>query len=95
MIYSIDDQLKKAVKEYYDWHHNKNSRPVKFVVNNMHGPYTMLLVRFNDERGTKMSGLMYFTHWKDGHWDVTEAYAVERESEEELVDGFENSEEYL
>lgn len=95
MIYSIDDQLKKAVKEYYDWHHNKNGRPVKFVVNNMHGQYHMLLVRFNDEDGTKMSGLMDFQHWADGHWDVTEVYAVGREDEEELVDGFENSEEYL
>ena len=95
MVYSIDDQLKKAVKEYYDWHHNKDGRPVKFVLNNMHGEYHMLLVRFVDENKYKMSALMDFQHLADGHWDVTEVYAVYREQEKELVDSFENAEEFL
>ena len=90
MIYSIDDQLKNAVKEYYDWHHNRNGRPIKFVVNNIHGQYHMLLVRFIDENGIKMSGLMDFQHWKDGHWDVTETYAFPRECEKQIVNRFEN-----
>ena len=95
MQYKIDDQIKKAVREYYDWHSNKRGRPVKFVTNKMPGQYKMLLVRFTDKDGTKMSGLMEFQHWNDGHWDVTEIYAVARQDEDWMVQGFVNSEEYL
>ena len=92
---TIDDQLKKAVAEYYEWHGETKAKPVRFVVNKMPGQYKMLLVRFTDEQGDKMSALMTYEHWKDGHWDVTEFYVSERECEECLVKNFEESEDYI
>ena len=92
---AIDDQLKKAVTEYYEWQGDKKAKPVRFVVNKMPGKYKMLLVRFTDEQGNKMSSLMEYQEWKDGHWDVTEIFVSERADEDRLVKGFEESEEYF
>ena len=92
---AIDDRLKKAVTEYYEWQGDRKAKPVRFVVNKMPGKYKMLLVRFTDEQGNKMSSLMEYQEWKDGHWDVTEIFVSEREDEDQLVKGFEESEEYF
>jgi hypothetical protein len=91
----INDSLKKAVAEYYEWNGDKSCHPVKFVVNKMPGKYKMLLVRFTDKDKNKMSSLMDYQTWADGHWDVTEVDAVPRECEKCMVNEFENSEEYL
>jgi len=94
-IPSINDELKKAVNEYYEWNGDLSSHPVKFVVNKMPGKYKMLLVRFTDKHKNKMSSLMEYQRWADGHWDVTEIDAVPRECEKCMVNEFENSEDYL
>lgn len=91
----IDDQLKKAVTEYYEYQGDTKAEPVRFVVNKMPGQYKMLLVRFTDEQGHEMSALMEYQEWADGHWDVTEIDPRPRECEECMVKDFEESEEYL
>ena len=72
----INEELKKAVREYYEWHGDSTARPVKFVVNKMPGKFKELLVRFTDAHKVKMSSLMDYQTWADGHWDVIEVDAV-------------------
>lgn len=94
----IDDQLKKAVTEYYEYQGDTDAVPVRFVTNKMPGKYKMLLVRFTDQQGkepVEISALMEYQEWKDGHWDVTEMDVRPRECEECMVKDFEESEEYL
>ena len=103
----IDDQLKKAVREYYEYHGESKAVPVRFVENKHSanfreehtgrkiGGYDLLLVRFTDEAGDKMSALMEYTDWKDGHWDVTEIFTACRDCENSMVSDFEESEDYI
>ena len=91
----IDDELKRAVTEYYEWNGDRNAKPIKFIVNKIPGKYKMLLVRFIDKDGNKLSSLMEYQRWADGHWDVTEIDAIGRELEKMMVDEFVNCEEYL
>lgn len=94
----IDDQLKKAVTEYYEYQGDTDAVPVRFVTNKMPGKYKMLLVRFTDQQGkepVEMSALMEYQEWKDGHWDVTEMDVRPRKCEDCMVKDFEESEEYL
>ena len=103
----IDDQLKKAVKEYYEYQGDTKAKPIRFIENKHSkeiregvngkgfGGYLMLLVRFVDEDGNKMSSLMDYTHWKDGHWDVTEQEYCFLCEEEIMVRVFEESEEFI
>lgn len=94
----IDDQLKKAVTEYYEYQGDTDAVPVRFVTNKMPGKYKMLLVRFTDRQGkepVEMSALMEYQEWKDGHWDVTEMDVRPRECEECMVKDFEESEEFI
>jgi hypothetical protein len=94
----IDDQLKKAVTEYYEYQGDTDAVPVRFVTNKMPGKYKMLLVRFTDQQEkepVEMSALMVYQEWNDGHWDVTEMDVRPRECEDCLVRDFEESEEYI
>lgn len=94
----FDDQLRKAVTEYYEYQGDSDATPIRYVLNKKSRNYYMLLVRFTDNQGKepeKMSALMDYDHWKDGHWDVTEMFVSERESEDELIKEFENSQDYL
>lgn len=94
----IDDQLKKAVTEYYEYQGDTDAVPVRFVTNKMPGKYKMLLVRFTDQQEkepVEMSALMEYQEWNDGHWDVTEMDVRPRKCEECLVRDFEESEEYI
>lgn len=105
--HEIDDQLKKAVREYYEYQGDTKAVPVRFVENKHSsgfreeqtgrkiGGYDLLLVRFTDEAGDKMSALMEYTDWKDGHWDVTEIIAELRQCEDRMVKDFEESEDYI
>ena len=61
----------------------------------MPGKYKMLLVRFTDKDKRKMSSLMEYQTWADGHWDVTEIDAIGRDCEQMMIDEFVNCEEYL
>ena len=94
----IDDQLKKAVREYYEYQGDADAVPVRFVTNKMPGKYKMLLVRFTDQQGKEpeeMSALMEYQEWNDGHWDVTEMDVIPRKCEDCLVRNFEESEDYI
>jgi len=94
----IDDQLKKAVAEYYEYQGDTDATPIRFVTNKMPGKYKMLLVRFTDQQAKvpeNMSSLMTWEHWNDGHWDVTEMDVLPRRCEDCLVRNFEESEDYL
>lgn len=86
--------VRKAVREYYENMGNRNGRPVKFIAS-LDG-YKMLLVRFQDEKGKKMSALMEYSEYTD-HWDVSEDHVCTREEEADLVDKYESSlyEEFL
>lgn len=87
----LAQELVSSVREYYDWLGDRNAKPVRFVVNKYYDWNKMLLSRFTDSDGNKMSSLMEYQEWKDGHWDVTEVYVADREDEAELVRGFEES----
>ena len=80
--------VRKAVREYYDSLGNRNGRPVKFIAS-LDG-YKMLLVRFQDEKGRKMSALMEYSEYTD-HWDVHEEDVCSREEEDRLVNRFETN----
>lgn len=81
--------LRKAVREYYEWHGDKRSFAIHIFKNQSKDE--MVLARFVDEDGDKMSSLMFFQAWADGHYDVTEDDAVLREYEKELVEEFTGS----
>ena len=51
--------LRKAVREYYDWHGDKRSFAIRILENRSKD--RMVLARFVDEDGDKMSSLMFFT----------------------------------
>ena len=89
---SFDPGLVKSVKEHFCWQGDRSSHPVRFVKNA--GGLEMLLVRFTNVQGVKMSGLMDFVPWKDGHWDVSEFESVSRENEAKMIRKFEKSGEY-
>ena len=103
----FDPELEKAVNEYYEWQGDRNIHIVKFVENKKSARqtvkegekripgYQLLLVRFIDDRNRKLSAFMEFTHWADGHWDVTEVDYFYRECEKCFVKAFEKSEEYV
>ena len=106
----IDDQLRKAVTEYYEYQGDADAEPIRFVENKHSasfreeqtgrkiGSYDLLLVRFTDKQGEEpmeMSALMEYQEWNDGHWDVTEMDARPRKCEDCMVRGFEESEEYI
>lgn len=91
---STDPELKKAVLDYYEWQGDKRTRLFGFVRNKKSG-YEMLLVQFMDKDDVKMSALMTYDKWKDGHYDVTEVFSCPREEENEMIADFENSQEYV
>ena len=81
--------LRKAVREYHEWHGDKRSFAIRILENRSKD--RMVLARFVDEDGDKMSSLMFFTGWADGHYDVSEDEAVIREDEDEFVENFKDS----
>ena len=89
-----DPMLRKAVTEYYEWHGSRKIHLFAIAVNKK-SDYKMLHVHFIDENEVRMSSLMTYQPWADGHYDVTEVEAVEREEEKAMVEAFENSEEYI
>ena len=81
--------LRKAVREYYEWHGDKRSFAIHIYTNRSKDQ--MVLARFVDEDGDKLSSLMFFDAWADGHYDVKESYAFPRECEKRMVDSFKAS----
>lgn len=89
-----NDELRKAVTEYYEWQGDRRIHLFGVAVNRKSG-YRMLLVHFTDSQGVKMSALMEYQGWAEGHWDVTEAEWTAREDEERMVREFVESQEYV
>lgn len=84
------DALKKAVKEYYEWHGDKRAFAIALVKTK--DKNEMLLAHFEDgSTGKKMSTLMWATGWADGHWDVKEEFLFPRECEAHVLQVFRNS----
>lgn len=81
--------LRKAVREYYEWHGDKRSFAIRIFENKSDDQ--MVLTRFIDSHGEKMSALMFFQGWADGHYDVSEYEACSRICEEILVENFKAS----
>lgn len=89
---SIPEKLKKTIKEYYEYSGEDGAYTVKSVPAKLSScGYEMILVRVTDTEGRKLSTLIDFTEWADGHYEVTEMYHVDRENEKELVKAFMNS----
>lgn len=89
-----DRQLKKAVKDYYDWHGETKAVPAA-VIKNKKSDFKLLLVHFENEDGKEMSSLMTCQPWNDGHWDVEEVDDCLLEAESEMIQLFEDSEEFV
>lgn len=87
-------KLKKALKEYYKWHGESKAVPVR-LVKNKNSDFSLLLVRFTGEDGRELSSLVYHDKWKDGHFEVEEMEAAFREDEDEMVQAFEESDQYI
>lgn len=83
---TFDPGLVEAVREYFRWNGDRSAHPVRFEKDA--NDFEMLLVRFTDDQGVRMSGLMMCQPWADGHWDVTEVESVTRENEAEMLEEF-------
>ena len=90
MAQKIGKGLRKAVKEYYQWHGDKTANPVKIIRNKK--VLEAVVVRVKDADGDEITTLMDFMGWKDGHYDVTEFDYADRRSEALLIADFEQSE---
>lgn len=89
-----DPMLRKAVTEYYEWHGSRRIHLYAIAVNKKSG-YMLLHVHFIDSNEVRLSSLMTYQPWADGHYDVTEIDVCKREEEQEMIENFENSEEYV
>ena len=77
---AFDVELIKAVREYHDWHGDKNVKLVAFVCDPIGEP--LLLTRVTDEHGKEASCLLEF-YW-DGleeKFDVKEYTGGNRDNE--------------
>jgi hypothetical protein len=78
--------LRKAVREYYEWHGDKHGSAERIV--SRPGRFSrdyMVLAHVENDQGDKLSTMMDFTDWADGHYDVTEIYVFPREVEKEYL----------
>lgn len=89
MTEKLTPALRKAVREYYEWHGDKHgsaerivSRPGRF------GREYMVLAHIVNDQGDKLSTLMIYSGWADGHYDVTEIYVFPQEDEKEYLDAW-------
>lgn len=78
----FDEDLKKAIYEYHEWHHDRHVEIIRFVCDNTGFP--LILTRVVDEDGVRMSCLLEHTHFSRG-WDVMEREHCERQDEFEMV----------
>ena len=88
-----DPELRKAVKEHYEWHGERNAYPCAMKTNRKSG-YKLLHVRFIGDNGAKWASLMHIQRWADGHYTVEEMEADHRENERRMIDSFVNSQDF-
>ena len=81
--------LRKAIREYYQWHGQKRAKPIRFIKNQ--GDLEAIVVYVTDEYGDRICTLMQFQKWADGHYDVTEFDYADITNEALLVAEFEQS----
>ena len=79
-------ELRKAIREYYQWNGDKKIKPVKLVENER--GVRMALVRLMDSDENELSSLMSCFEWGNGKWDVWEMWVFERECEDVAVEAF-------
>jgi len=83
-------ELRKAIREYYQWNGDKKIKPVKLVENER--GVRMALVRFTDADGNELSSLVSCWEWGNGKWDVSEMWVFKRECEDVDVEAFKTGE---
>ncbi len=89
-----DPALRKAVREHCEFHGDRGVRLMR-IVKNRNSDYEMLLIRVTDENGMKYSSLVFYEQRADGHYEISEMEYARREGEQEMIEEFENSEEYI
>lgn len=89
MTERLTPALRKAVREYYQWQGDKHgsaqrivSRPGRF------GREYMVLAHVVNDQGDKLSTMLIYTGWADGHYDVTEIYVFPREREQDYLEAW-------
>lgn len=89
-----DPALRRAVREHCEFHGDRGVRLMR-IVKNRNSDFQMLLIRVTDENGMKYSSLVFFEQWADGHYEISEMEYARRDGEREMIEEFENSEEYI
>ena len=89
MTKKLTPALRKAVREYYQWHGDKHGSAVRIVSRPMRfGRDHMVLAHIETDQGDKLSTMMGFNGWADGHYDVTEIYVFPRDVEKEYLEAW-------
>ena len=90
MTTTMVPELRKAVKEYYKWNGDRHGSAVRIVSCDgiFGGKMPHVLAHVTEENGEKISTLMEFQEWKDGHFDVTEIGCCGRECEQVYLDNW-------
>lgn len=83
------EALKEAVRQYYEWHGDKRAHALQILHNQSDDE--LVMVHFVDDFGRKMTSLMYFQGWKDGHYEVSEYDAFIRSREDIWIEDFKQS----
>ena len=83
----ISPELRKEIREYFQYHGGSAARAVKWV----HDPEgdALLLVRFTDEDEDPMSALVFANELAGGEWEISEEETINREEEHAMVREFE------
>lgn len=91
---SFDADLKQAVIEYHEWHHDRDI-DVKAFICDPTGLYPVIHTRVTDEQGNKKSILLQFDYHYDHStdvqkivWDISELFSCDRKDELEMLEGY-------
>lgn len=84
---TFEPTLAKAVKEYHEWHGDKNIKLIDFICNPLGD--SLILTRVTDEQGNKISCLLEFYYMNDDNgWDIREYNHSERDNEYMLMQDY-------
>ena len=80
----FEPSLEKAVKDYHEWHGDRNVKLMCFICDAI--GESLLLTRVTDEQGNKLSCLLEFYYMNDDDgWDIREYNHSERDDEPMLI----------
>ena len=89
MLEKLTPALRKAVREYYEWHGDKHGSAQRIVSRpGRYGREYMVLAHIVTKDDDKLSTMMIYSDWADGHYDVTEIYVFPREDEKDYLDAW-------